>query len=275
MKIKCYNSYLLILFLSIYPVLISGQNNSNPGFRTANNKIYVIAHRGAHNGIPENSLAAYQKAIDLGCDFVEIDVRTTSDGQFVSVHNATIDSYVLGKTGKVNEMTLAELKALDIGTKTGKQWENTRIPTFEEILQICQGKIGIYIDLKDAPISALMQLIRKYNMERDIVWYIPWQYLAEIENTGELFGNSFPMPDPHTVENIEPALSKIKTPVIATDMGTLSANFVVKANQFGAIVFADEKSGNETEWETMIDWGTAGIQTDNPEALITFLRKRQ
>jgi len=50
-----------------------------------------------HNGIPENSLAAYQKAIDLGCDFVEIDVRTTKDGRFVSVHNSTIDSYVEGK----------------------------------------------------------------------------------------------------------------------------------------------------------------------------------
>ncbi len=56
-----------------------------------NGNTYVIAHRGAHNGIPENSLAAYQKAIDLGCDFIEIDVRKSRDGKMVSVHNSTID----------------------------------------------------------------------------------------------------------------------------------------------------------------------------------------
>ncbi len=275
MKPIFFHNCTTILILCILPQFLIGQEHDLQHFRKPKNGTYVIAHRGAHNGIPENSLAAYQKAIDLGCDFVEVDIRTTVDSQFVSVHNASIDSYVSGKTGRVNQMTLAELKLLDIGQKSGKERENTQIPTFEEILQLCQGKIGIYLDLKDAPVPALMQLIKKYNMERDIVWYIPWQYLAEIENTGELFGNSFPMPDPLSVENIEPALSKIKTPVIATDMGTLSANFVKEANRFGAIVFADEKSGNETEWETMINWGTAGIQTDNPEALIAFLRKRQ
>jgi len=57
--------------------------------------IYVIAHRGAHNGIPENSIPAYQKAIDLGADFVEVDIRTSSDGHFISIHNSTVDAYVV------------------------------------------------------------------------------------------------------------------------------------------------------------------------------------
>ncbi|PXX29210.1 glycerophosphodiester phosphodiesterase family protein [Arenibacter sp. ARW7G5Y1] len=60
-----------------------------------NGNTYFTAHRGSHNGIPENSLAAYQKAIELGCDFVEIDIRTTKNGKLVSVHNATIDAYVM------------------------------------------------------------------------------------------------------------------------------------------------------------------------------------
>ncbi len=61
-----------------------------------NGGVYVIAHRGAHEGIPENSLPAFQKAIDLGCDFVEIDTRKTKDGAIVSVHNSTVDKYVNG-----------------------------------------------------------------------------------------------------------------------------------------------------------------------------------
>ena len=126
-----------------------------------NERTYVIAHRGVHTGIPENSLPAYQKAIDLGCDFVEIDIRTTSDHQFVSVHNSTIDAYVEGITGKVKDLTLAELKALDIGAKVGEKWKKTRIPTFEEILRLCQGKIGIYLDLKEVDPEALLPVIRK------------------------------------------------------------------------------------------------------------------
>ena len=70
------------------------------------NGVYVIAHRGAHNGIPENSLAAYRKAIDLGCDFVEIDVRTTKDGKFVSIHNSRVDEYVTGVKAKVSDLIL-------------------------------------------------------------------------------------------------------------------------------------------------------------------------
>lgn len=270
-----YKQFFLLKFLLLFsPVFLFGQDtNVFQDFRKPNNKIYVIAHRGAHQGIPENSLPAYQKAIDLGCDFVEIDVRTTKDGKFVSIHNSTIDNYVIGKTGSVKNMTLAELKDLDIGEKTGVEWKNTQIPTFEEILQLCKGKIGIYLDLKDADIPELMTLIRKYDMEKEIIWYIPYQYLMDIEDVGQLFGNSFPMPDPGEEKNIKTVLEKIKTPVIATDMGELTQSFVAESHSFGTKVFVDEKKGTKTEWQKIIGWGTDGIQTDKPAELIEFLKR--
>jgi glycerophosphoryl diester phosphodiesterase len=260
-------------FSMISSFLFGQDKDAFQNFRKPKNGVYVIAHRGAHQGIPENSLPAYQKAIDLGCDFVEIDIRTTKDGHFVSVHNSTIGSYVDGNTGSVRNMTLAELKALDIGEKLGKDWKYTRIPTFEEILQLCQGKIGIYLDLKDAPIPELIELIRKYNMENDIVWYIPYQYFLQIENVNKLFGNTFPMPDPQSKENIKKAVEKIKSPLIATDMGELSQDFVDEAHKYGARIFVDEKEGTKTEWEKIIKWGTEGIQTDKPAELIEFLKQ--
>ena len=89
-------SFILLLPITCYPQLPPPKNGNT----------YVIAHRGAHEGIPENSLPAYQKAIDLGCDFVEIDIRTTRDKQFVSVHNSSINAYVDGKSGNVKDMRL-------------------------------------------------------------------------------------------------------------------------------------------------------------------------
>ncbi len=264
--------FLLHILFFYFPVLLFGQNPNITDFRKPNNKIYVIAHRGAHQGIPENSLPAYKKAIDLGCDFVEIDIRTTKDGKFVSVHNSTIDNYTTGKKGSVKDLTLAELKTIDIGEKLGDEWKNTRIPTFEEILQLCKGKIGIYLDLKDAPVSELMTIIRKFDIEKDIFWYIPYRYLLNMESVDKLFGSSFIMPDPQTEKNLKPMFEKLKAKVVATDMGELSPGFVAESHKYGAIVLVDEKEGSKAEWEKIITWKTDGIQTDKPAELIEFLK---
>lgn len=264
-----------VLLLPLFSVLfLFAQEDQSLGFRQSKNKIFVIAHRGAHIGIPENSLPAYQKAIDLGCDFVEIDVRTTKDGKFVSVHNSSIDDYVKGTKEKVKDMTLAQLKMFDIGSRVGPEWTDTRIPTVREILKLCQGKIGIYLDLKDAPVPELMKLIKKYHMENDVIWYISSQYLIRMKNVDTVFGNSFPMPDPGTEKELDMVLAKLKPAVVATDMGVLSKSFVEKAHKKNVKVFVDEDKGTESEWSEILSWGTDGIQTNDPEKLIQFLKNK-
>jgi len=240
-----------------------------------NGDVYVIAHRGAHNGIPENSLAAIQKAIDLGCDFVEIDTRATKDGRIVSVHNATIDQYVIGKTGRVKDFTLTELKQLDIGEKIGSEWKNTRIPTIEDILQLCRGQIGIYLDPKEPLVTELIRIIHKYKMERDIVWYIPASHMDLIKELKNLCYKCIPMPDPGDEKNIGEVVRQVHPQVIASDMSKLNESSVKTAHVDNVKVFVDEKKGTKEEWEQIINWGTDGIQTDNPAALIEFLIKRK
>ena len=63
--------------------------------------------------------------------------------------------------------------------------------------------------------------------------------------------------------------------VLATDMGQLSESFVKTTHENGAKVIVDEKTGTPEEWEQILKWGTDGIQTDNPEALLEFLKKRK
>lgn len=230
--------------------------------------IYVVAHRGAHEGIPENSLAAYQKAIDLECDFVEIDVRTTKDGKFVSVHNSTIDSYVPGKTGKVKEMTLDELRALDIGARVGDQWKGTKIPTFEEILDLCKGKIGIYLDLKDAPVPELVKVVQAKGMEKEVIWYVGGKNLSDLKSSCP---ECFEMPDPGPEKNLAKLLDEHKPRIVASVWEFLSKSFVESCHKAGAIVICDE-DGTDC-WKDMLAWGTDGIQTDHPADLIEYLQK--
>jgi glycerophosphoryl diester phosphodiesterase len=236
---------------------------------------YVIAHRGAHIGIPENSLDAIQKAIDLGCDFVEIDTRATKDGRIVSVHNADVDRYVIGTTGKVKDFTLEEIKKLDIGEKLGPEWKNTRIPGIEDILQLCRGQIGIYLDLKEPLVPELLNIIHKYDMERNILWYTYPSELNAVKQIQSLCYKCIPMPDPGPENNIDQVVREAHPRMIASDMHQLSESFVQNAHRNGAKVFVDEKKGTPEEWEQIIQWGTDGIQTDNPQALIEYLKTRK
>jgi glycerophosphoryl diester phosphodiesterase len=91
----------------------------------------IIAHRGAHRGrsgqLPENTLAAFRKAVDLGADRLELDVQMTRDGELVVIHDETVDRTTNG-TGRVADLTLAEIRALDAG-------QGEQVPTFAEVLQ--------------------------------------------------------------------------------------------------------------------------------------------
>jgi glycerophosphoryl diester phosphodiesterase len=252
--------------IAIISALTTLSVTDNPLPSPKNGGIYVVAHRGAHEGIPENSLPAYQKAIDLGADFVEIDVRSTKDGKFVSVHNSEIDGYAEGAKGKVKDLTFDELRSLDIGSRVGPQWKGTRIPTFEEILDLCKGKIGIYLDLKDAPIEKLAPLIKARGMERNIIWYIGPEQVSALHEASSDF---IEMPDPGSESQLPKLLQSMKPRVVASSVKQFSKSFVDKCHAANAILIIDD--GGPDSWEKALKMGVDGLQTDQPEALIRYL----
>ncbi len=230
--------------------------------------VYVVAHRGAHLGIPENTLAAYKKAIELSCDFIEVDVRTTKDGRLVSMHNSTVDAYTKDAKGPVRNFTLAEIKALDIGSRIGPEWRDERIPTMDEVFDLCKGKIGIYLDMKDVSTADMLAMVRKHGMERRALWYTGIRQQKEMQ---KLCSECLPMPDPGPNENLETTISALTPParIIASVMKFCSQSFVETAHARGAIVITDESSPDD--WPKMIEWGMDGIQTDDPAKLIEYL----
>ena len=233
--------------------------------------VYVVAHRGAHKGIPENTLAAYEKAIDFGVDFVEIDVRATKDGHFVSIHNDTVDAYVVdGTSGKVRDFTLEALRALDIGSRVGPQWKGQKIPTFEEILDLCKGRCGIYLDLKDAPVGPLVEAVKQRAMEHDVLWYADRHEIMELKKRCP---ECIAMPDPGPEENLPRLIEELKPRVIAAVWRHFSKTFVDTCHAAGAIVIVDE--GGRGYWEQALEWHVDGIQTNYPEELIRFLKTRK
>ncbi|WP_455387921.1 glycerophosphodiester phosphodiesterase [Petrachloros mirabilis] len=99
-----------------------------------------IGHRGAAGHAPENTLAAIQKGIALGVDFVEIDVRRTEDGVLVALHDETVNRTTNGE-GRVDRLSLQDVKKLNAGT-------GENIPTLEEVLEVTAGRAGLMLELK-------------------------------------------------------------------------------------------------------------------------------
>jgi len=233
--------------------------------------VYVVAHRGAHIGIPENTLAAYEAAIEMGVDFVEVDLRTTRDGHVVSVHNEEIDSYVTdGTRGLVSQMTLEQLRQLDIGSRIGPQWSSERIPTFEEILDLCKGRVGIYLDLKDASAEKLVSLVKKWDMTGHVLWYADF---GKLERVSRLCPECILMPDPGPQENVPKVVERFRPSVIAAVWRYYSPSFAEECHRAGALVIVDE-SGPSC-WEDALAWNTDGIQSDHPAELIALLERRK
>ena len=107
-----------------------------------------VAHRGASGNYPENTLLAFQKALEIGVDEIELDLYLTKDDHLIIMHDSTVDRTTDG-TGAISELTLAEIKALDAGGVFGEQFRGERVPTWEEALELVQGKVGLNVHLKE------------------------------------------------------------------------------------------------------------------------------
>ena len=114
----------------------------------------VIAHRGDSAHRPENTLASFASALEVGASLIEFDVQLTGDGHVVVIHDADVGRTTDGR-GDVREMTLADVRALSAGypEKFGDTWAGERIPTLAEVLSLLHGRARAMIEIKKDSVS--------------------------------------------------------------------------------------------------------------------------
>jgi glycerophosphoryl diester phosphodiesterase len=126
------------------------------------NRLLKIGHRGARAYEPENTLRSFQKAIELGVDAVELDVRKTKDNEIVVIHNVDVNKTTDG-SGSVSELTLEEIKRFV--TEKGE-----KIPTLEEVLDSVGKRVKILVELKETGIEEkVLGLIRGKGLIENVV----------------------------------------------------------------------------------------------------------
>ena len=129
----------------------------------------VTFHRGDCTVAPENTLPAFRSAILKGGDRIELDVQMTSDGVVVVTHDSNLKRCT-GKNAKVYDLTYAEVAQLDAGRWFSSRFADTRIPTLEQVLQLCRGRIGLNVEIKPSAATPALEaetvrLLREYGFD--------------------------------------------------------------------------------------------------------------
>jgi glycerophosphoryl diester phosphodiesterase len=131
----------------------------------------IFAHRGANSFAPENSIAAFEKAIELGCDGIELDVRLCADEELVVFHDR-FTNRMTGHRGSIQKMTYSEIKQLIL---KGSDKNSFRIPNLTEILELAGKKLLINIDIKKDPFSKnnleekIIQILKRHQLKDNII----------------------------------------------------------------------------------------------------------
>ena len=129
----------------------------------------IIAHRGASSIAPENTMVAFSKALEIGVDYIELDIRLSKDDSIMVIHDESLERTTNG-TGLVKQQPYDQLKALSAGysSKFGSDFLNEKIPSLYEVLSFAKGKTKLCIDIKNSPEVPVMDLIFKKEMENHV-----------------------------------------------------------------------------------------------------------
>jgi glycerophosphoryl diester phosphodiesterase len=231
--------------------------------------IVVVAHRGAHKTVPENTLASLEKAIELGVDYVELDVRRTKDGVLVLLHDASVNRMTNGK-GKIEDLTFDEIHKLNIRARTATPGQ--KIPTFDEFLEHAKGRMKLYVDHKKAPPSEVLALIEKHGMLKDVVVY---GSVATLREYKRLAPSVWIMPGhPRSIEAMEALAKDLKPETLDGAIKEWTAAEIEAAHRAGCQVWVDNMAvDNPAGIKQTAEMGVDAIQTDDPQLVLKLLRE--
>ena len=258
------------------------------GYWTQSSKnIYVAAHRGWKSKYPENTMEAFKAALTLDVDQLETDVRITRDGELVLIHDATVDRTTNG-SGKVCELTLAELKALDAGN-------GSKIPTLTELMELVKDHptITLDIELKEYPTPGreelaysicdrVLKMVDDYGFTERVV-INTWDGKLH-EYIHETYGNKYKQhlyyPQRHLEQHTGPCTQNpyyygYCTCVFGVVEGEISTqNARQLQEETGIRLWAGTYAKDEETIDLAVQMGAELITCDNPDEVLEILRKK-
>lgn len=242
----------------------------------SSSRVLVAAHRGAHDIHPENSLPAIERAITLGVDIVEIDVRLTKDGVPVLMHDRTVDRTTTG-SGAVSDLTFDAIRRLKLKDATGVATD-LMVPTLAEALTTARGRILVDLDLKTADIEpTISRVIETGTLGQALFFNGDYDHLKRFLAIAPA---TLVFPRAHSTEEAGQAAAMLAPEAIhidegfnteATHQAAMSSDSRMWINALGEpdqMVAAGKAS---EALSPLLAHGASIIQTDYPAAIIAWL----
>ena len=236
-------------------------------------KLVIIAHRGSHLKFPENTLAAYAEAIKEGADYVEIDLRTTKDGHLVIMHDEST-TRLTGKKGLIKDLNYSEIRDLKIKSTNKEDTTTYRIPDFKSVLNLCKGKINIYLDFKEADVEKTYRLITEAGMQNNLVVYLnKEEQYGQWKKVAPGIPLMASLPENMNISQLTTLLDKRPVDIVDNAYNDETVNLMHKRK---IAVWVDVQSNDEgpDKWEQSLKQGVDGLQTNHPEKLIEYLEEK-
>jgi len=239
--------------------------------------VWIVAHRGASGHAPENTMAAFRRAVELGAQFIETDLQITRDARVIAIHDLTLDRTTNGH-GPVHVKTLEEIRALDAGSWFGpddpKSFAGERIPTLNEIFQFAQEHdVNFYLEIKSGANwgveHAVVAAVRELNaIARVVILSFDPSALDSVYRLDETIMTGFLCDIPST-DLVERAV-RLGARQLAPRGDLVTPALVKKAHAAGLQVVT--WTINEPEqMRRLIAARVDGIMTDNPDRLAAVL----
>jgi glycerophosphoryl diester phosphodiesterase len=238
--------------------------------------LLAIAHRGASGYAPENTFAAFRRAIALGAGFIETDLQLSRDARLVAIHDATVNRTTNGQ-GAVHDMTLAELRRLDAGSWFGSEFAGERIPTIEETLEFAnKHDVVFYLEMKPSGSwggeHALISALRdSREIARTVVISFDPAILAAVRKieptlmTGLLFEGHIPNPLDKAIEIGARQLA------VRGDLVTPRLLKEARGHDLQVVCWTVNHPGH---MRLLVQAGVDGIISDYPDRLLELTRRK-
>lgn len=228
----------------------------------------ICCHRGANAIAPENTLASAAAAYSQGCDIVEIDVRATSDGPLVLMHDKTVDRTTDG-TGQLADMTAAEVAALDAGAWFDHWYKGTTVPTLDAFLDTVPAGKGAYVELKDADAARVVAAVRDRAMvDRAMFWAEDPSLLRAVRNQGDDLRLMVPRID---VATLDQALANWRPAIVQFLPDELNEDEITRCRAAGVKVMAWAKGDDHAGIAHALTFRPDIINTDRPDLVYRIL----
>ncbi|HIS99278.1 MAG TPA: glycerophosphodiester phosphodiesterase [Candidatus Faecaligallichristensenella faecipullorum] len=236
-------------------------------------RLMVMAHRGSSVQAPENTMSAFELAIQQRADYIELDVQESKDGVVVVVHDSNFRR-TAGVNRPVGAMDYEDILRLDVGARFSRRFEGEKVPSLAQVMRACKGKVKLNIELKSTPyqknlVESVVNLIERYEFQEDcVIQSVNYAYLQQVKDLN---------PDIRCGYIMAAVLGSYEN-LPCADFFTIEKSFVnaaaiQKAHNLGKHMYVWTVD-TRAAMEQMIDLGVDGIITNRPDLAREVLLER-